>query len=164
MKKILFVGSCLLALLLPSITSANLSLHGPYVGFQGGMAMPHDDSLSYRAYLGYRINDYLGIDVGYAKYSDKDSRNDVDTTDYDLMFKGVLPLLFGFNIFAEGGLGYVQQSINDDSNNGFQPELGAGLGLTVLKIVNVDVSWLHIFGSEKINDIDFAAIGLTITL
>jgi opacity protein-like surface antigen len=163
MKKPICLVSFLLVILSAS-ARADLSLHGPYLGFQGGMAFPHDISVdpdfAGRGYAGYRFNDMFGMELGYARYIDKDKAT---VQDGDLMAKLTIPILLGLNIFAEGGLAYVDQNEWGTDTQGFAPELGAGIGYTLLRVVTIDVSDIHLFGVGDINSIDFASVGLTVT-
>jgi len=75
-----------------------------------------NDGLGGRAYLGYQLNHYLALESGFTHFADIDVKNawgqagnkeTVHQNAIDLVGKVMLPLGSSFNLFAKGGMAYV---------------------------------------------------------
>lgn len=83
----------------------------------------------------------------------------------DLKF--ILPLPCGFNLFAKGGLAYVDTSGTVSgigfvgSSQDWRPLYGAGASYDLTPNVTADVSWTRIQNNNNIPSINFTAVGLS---
>jgi OOP family OmpA-OmpF porin len=182
--------SSIAGLFIASNASAAVSAPGAYVG--GGIGWgtinqpgfndaydnkTTDNGVAGRVYVGVDLNQYLGAELGFTKFSDMDTSGvfassigpldasgKIQTYAFDAVAKGTLPLQNGFNLFGKLGVAYLNEkasvSITDvfgDSASdtsvihAYLPTFGAGISYDINKNVAADVSWMRI---QKVNDTD----------
>lgn len=150
-----------------NISFANLSEHGPYLGFQYGYANSHDSNIKdgwkgLRPYAGWRINDNFAIEGSYVWLV---NQNSAKLYGYDFLFKAITELGHNFSAFIKGGGAVIYQNVTkiNSKTNRVMPVVAMGLGFNPVKRINIDVTWTRYVGVQKITNIDFAAIGLSFT-
>lgn len=156
---------------------------GVYVGIEGGFGMTNwkniddndsrtiskDNGAVGRAFLGFDLNRYFAIEAGYTYFfnkpinNDKDSKKDLDfvkrTQNIDLMFKGKLPVVDNFDLYAKLGVNYLMTSFasgneitTEGSTNNFNVAFGAGADYYITPNVIANVEWLRFNGKAKRED------------
>ena len=175
---------------------ADQSFHGPYIGAQAGYIdnnnthaghdtwadafLPFLSDAAYRAYFGYRFNDYFALEGGYTSITDGKDTGGLSNKDdryriygYDLVGKAIVPLALGFNVYIKAGGQYVRQNIVNSTSgqiiyqskvNKLLPTVGIGGGWNMTKFLALDLSYTYTYGIGEIKSIEFAALGLTITI
>lgn len=129
-----------------------------------------------RAAVGYQFNQYVALEAAYdylgnTKYTGTSQGSNftakTDAYAFDLAAKGILPLsmvsdaLTNANIFAKAGAALVGTKSNVTSgsarvsgmakrNYKVAPELGGGFGYNLDNGIGLDVSYMHIFGRNKV--------------
>jgi hypothetical protein len=93
--------------------------YGFYV--EGNVGLGPDQHITGNANAGYKINDYFGIEAGYALFSKikcKDSNYF-----FDAALKGILPFDSGFSVFGKAGMAEAH------SVDTYKPAVYLGIGL-----------------------------------
>jgi opacity protein-like surface antigen len=145
---------------------------GVYVGIEGGWGLTnwklqYDDASKDnggvgRAFLGFDLNRYFAIEAGYTYFFNKPESTAAfggkfvkRTQDIDLMFKGKLPVVDNFDLFAKLGGNYLMTSSDVstfESRNNFNVAYGAGADYYITPNVIASVEWLRFNGFEKTYD------------
>jgi opacity protein-like surface antigen len=130
------------------------------------------DGVAGRVYIGYQFNQYLGLETGFAAFSDVDLHNDIgeiQTTQWDLLVRIGTPFGdSGFRGDVKLGAAYImtdfeagdtarEGDFDDDSNNEIRAVAGASLTYNFCNNISVDVSYLHAFGNPDSDDGDVSA-------
>ncbi len=151
---------------------------GLYIGGQAGYAHAdydlgefvnthfRDDDFAGRIYLGYQFNENVGLESGFAMFTNSDlpaDFGDIKTAHWDLLLKVGTPFgNSGFRGDIKGGIAHVMTDfdagnlansldITDDSNRKIRAVAGAGISYNLNHNVAVDVSYLHVFGDPQNN-------------
>ena len=147
----------------------------------------NDDDTGLRAFGGWQLNPYFGIEAGYV---DGGTTSDslgvlavdgfqadvaIDVTEIDLYVMGKLPLGDMFYAYAKAGMAFWQTDASatvqeddgeggvittelTDSSSGNDPAYGAGLGMNIGENVGVQVEYV-VFDVENTN-VDFLSANL----
>lgn len=191
----LLVGAAAIGLLGLSLPSfALLDCSGFYIGAQAGVSHASYDLNSFldehldkdgtvgRVYLGYQLNLFLGIETGFALFSEVDlpkDLGDVKTAHWDFLLKVGMPLgESGFRLDVKGGAAYFiadfdaddmakTVGLHDKEKKEYEPVAGLSLAFNFNKNFAVDVSYLHVFGDPKSGalgtpNVDMATVGLSL--
>lgn len=182
----------LLGLSLPAF--ALLDCSGFYLGAQAGVSYSSYDLDSFldehldnngrvgRVYLGYQLNLFLGIETGFALFSEVDlpkDFGDIKTAHWDLLLKVGMPLgETGFRVDVKGGAAYFMADFDaddlantvgfhDKEKKEYDPVAGVSLAFNFNKNFSVDVSYLHVFGDPKSGalgtpNVDMATVGFSV--
>ncbi len=167
------MGLSLTTLAQPSCTTG---CPGVYVGGQLGWANtdyelhdtgvpgfhePSQDGIAGRVYLGYQFNQYLGLETGFAAFSDIDlpfDLGEIKTTQWDLLVRAGMPFGdSGFRGDIKAGAAYVfakydassSSPIGDAHSDEVKPVAGASVSYSFCNNVSLDVSYLHTFGHSS---------------
>ncbi|MDQ2994483.1 MAG: porin family protein [Pseudomonadota bacterium] len=171
LKAIVAAGA--LGLALPAFAENNSNV---YIGGQAGIAHTDydlgqfldkhfsDDGFAGRLYLGYQLNEYLGVETGFAMFADADlplNFGDIKTTHLDLLLKVGTPFgRSGFRGDLKGGAAHVMSKfdagnlaeslgVGDESNWEIRAVAGASISYNLNRNIAVDVSYLHVFGDPQ---------------
>lgn len=179
-------------LFLPLIAKSDCS--GIYLGIQGGYTRSHYDLHTFldrdfkkderagRAYLGYQMNQYFGIETGFTMLAGTelpDSFGDVKTTHWDLLLKlGATLGDSGLRLDLKGGGTHIMSKFNADeiaksvglddvTEWKIRPVAGASLTYYINKNIGIDVSYFHVFShpesaSFETPTVDLALLGVSI--
>ena len=166
---------------------------GPYIGLQAGYShTKYDlgaivgenldkDGAAGRAYVGYQFNQNLGLETGFALFSNVDlprDFGDIKTAHWDLLLKVGTPIgNSGVRFDVKGGAAYIMSDFDahdiarssgfyDDSEKEIKPMAGVSLTTYLNRNVGVDVSYLHTFGDPKNGalgtpNVDLLTLGLS---
>jgi opacity protein-like surface antigen len=141
---------------------------------------PTNTGIATRVFMGANVGKYFGFEFGAAAYTPSEYEPDVDGFTHqphiweysgDILGKIMYPL-GPFSIFAKGGLGIVYYSPSnailtstgeEDSGGNvfFSPAYGFGVSYDITPNWVVDLSFYRIQGSDELEDIDFAGIGIS---
>lgn len=141
----------------------------------------HDSDIAGRVYFGNQFNQYVGLELGAALYSNVELDSDfghIRTRQLDLLLKLGAP--FGYTCFrGDVKLGGVVTftdikptdagkafGFENDSVTEVRPVAGAGASYNFTQNIAMDVSYLHVFGnptseSHPAPNIDFITLGLS---
>lgn len=126
------------ALAMGILSASVMASPGPYVGlsldhsslnYTGSNqnlspASKDNSGLAWNAFAGYQFMENFGLQMDFNDYHDASLNNvrglrradvDYDQKSLDVVGKFILPLTYGFNLFATGGLAYVD--LNRDANS-----------------------------------------------
>lgn len=121
------------------------------------------DGIAGRAYLGYQFNQYVGIETGFAAFSEVDvpyDFGDILTTQWDLLLRVGMPFGdTGFRGDVKAGAAYVYSKYDASSNaesfgldderiHKIKPAAGASISYSFCSNISIDASYLHAFGSS----------------
>ena len=176
---------------MPAAPAATSSDTGVYVGVLGGwgftnwknnpvvsvigqiydssFAIEKDNGLVGRAVLGYDINRYFAVEAGYSYFFNKADINNLGfnlkTQAVDLYFKGKLPVVENFDLYAKVGAGWLFASSNtlsfvnpDDptdiytvggSQNNINVAVAFGADYSITSNVIASFEWSRIAGSQS---------------
>lgn len=145
-----------------------------------GFTEVNDTGLAGRIFLGFDINRYIGLEVGYTALSNPEFKIAHITTDFsqnsvDLLGKASLPVTCDLSIHAKAGVAYVHRddlSVHVDDviikheadDDHTRPVLGVGLSYAFNPRVSGEIDFSRTFGEDDLEDIDFYGIGLTVKL
>lgn len=139
---------------------------------EGYTVKTHKGGFDGRAYLGYRVNQYFGLEMGaeYLPHSNYElqlagsagsqPKITLDQYAFDLLAKAYIP--FNDQFFAFGGAGaayvlnkyeltggdIVEGSQSNDYKGYVRPKVTAGLGYNVNSNIALTVGYGHIFGNR----------------
>lgn len=155
-------------------------LHYKNSEFAEGFQTVTDTGLAGRLFLGFDINRYVGIEMGYTAYSNPEFKFGGITTDFsqnslDLLGKASLPVTCDLSLHAKAGVAYVHRddlSVHVDNvivkheadDDHTRPVLGIGLSYALNARVTGEVDFTRTFGAEDLEDMDFYGVGLTLKL
>ncbi len=123
-----------------------------------------DDISVARGYIGMQFTPFLGIETGFAGFSDVElprRLGEVKTAEWDLLGKVGAPLgNTGFRADLKGGLALIMSRFDSEnlssnvnwhekSENDIRWVAGGSLAYNFTRNFGVDVSYLHIFGDPK---------------
>ncbi len=178
---------------MPTAPAAGSSDTGIYLGLQAGFGLTNWKNLAFgsitankdsgfvgRVFTGYDINRYFAVETGYSRFFNvaklalaNVARVEYKTQAIDAYFKGKLPVVEGFDLYAKLGAGYLmskQSAVAADStnqkNNNVNVAFGAGADYYVTPNVIANIEWTRIEGYEKSSDnkyiphVDAFVIGL----
>lgn len=166
---------------MPMAPMATTSESGIYVGAQGGWGITHwkdvnsdddssidnDNGFVARGFLGFDINRYFALEAGYTYFfnrakikSGSTESFKIDTSAIDLMFKGKLPVVDNFDLYAKLGASYLMSNVKksfdgndptglDGKHNNFNVAYGAGADYYITPNVIANVEWLRFNGNLK---------------
>jgi opacity protein-like surface antigen len=166
---------------------------GIYLGAQAGYTRSHydldaflsedfkKDELAGRAYVGFQLNQYLGLESGFAMLAGTDlpeGFGDVRTTHWDLLLKMGAPLgesglrgdvkVGGTHVMWRFDSTDIATSVGleDVSDWKIRPVTGASISYNVTKNLAVDASYLHVFGDPESSSfgtptVDLAMLGVS---
>jgi hypothetical protein len=163
-----------LTLALPNLALADCS--GFYLGLQAGYTradydldtfldkeFTHDEFAG-RGYIGFKFNQYLGLETGYVMLASSDlpkDFGDVKTTIWDFLLKVGVPIGdSGVRVDVKGGYAHVgaqfdandiaeSAGLHDVSEWKFRPVGGATLTYNFNKNLAIDGSYMHVFGDPE---------------
>lgn len=149
---------------------------GIYLGAQAGYTRSHydldaflsedfkKDELAGRVYLGFQLNQYLGLETGFTMLAGTnlpDGFGDVKTTHWDLLLKAGVPLgdsglradlkAGGAHVMWKFDASDVAKSVglDDVSKWKIRPVAGASLSYCINRNIAIDASYLHVFGDPE---------------
>ena len=150
---------------------------GVYVGIEGGYGMTNwknfdkaakvskDNGVVGRAFLGYDINRYFALELGYSYFFNKPTltSNEVEkikpTMVVDLMGKIKAPVVENFDLYAKLGGNYMMTRFDEvagnkkpDGRNNFNVAYGAGADYSITPNIIANVEWLRFNGSAKFDN------------
>lgn len=166
---------------------------GVYLGVQGGYTRSHydldaflskdfrKDELAGRAYVGYQINPFLGVESGFTMIAGTelpDNFGDVKTTQLDLLLKVGMPFGdTGLRADLKAGAAHVKWKfdandvaesvgLNDVSNWKIRPVAGATVSYYLNRNIAIDASYIHVFGDPESSHfgtptVDLAMLGVS---
>jgi opacity protein-like surface antigen len=121
-----------------------------------------------RAFIGYSFLPSFSLETGYTYYPNNyyksinlDYKTKLRTIDF--MIKGILPLKWlslhfvNWSVFGKLGTAMTTSKSNSSSENNdktvvkFRPSYALGVGYNFTDHFNIDVSWLGIYSSDKVN-------------
>ncbi|CAL7959542.1 Outer membrane protein [Gammaproteobacteria bacterium] len=175
---------------MPAVPAAVSSDTGIYLGLQGGLGLTNwknydgatnDNSGGYgnvsndsgfvgRVFAGYDINRYFAIEAGYSYFFNKANTewnttyniNKIKTQAIDAYFKGKLPVVESFDLYAKLGAGYLMTQNNPaannyagGNNNNINVAFGAGADYYITPNVIANLEWTRIAGSQKVTSEKF---------
>jgi OOP family OmpA-OmpF porin len=151
---------------------------GIYIGLNGGFGMTNwknvgddvgnvssDNGFVGRAFLGYNINRYFAIEAGYSYFFNKVSTDTntalgidkIKTQAVDTYFKGNLPVVDNFDLYAKLGAGWLFTQHNPCANNwtggnsnNINVAFGAGADYYITPNVIANIEWTRIAGNAKV--------------
>lgn len=186
------VGIC--ALSVPAFAFENSS--GPYIGAQAGLSHTSydlggifDDNLDSngaagRAYVGFQFNQFLGLETGFAVFTNVDlprDFGDIKTTHWDLLLKVGTPIAnSGFRVDLKAGAAYIMSDFDandiavssgwgDDSDKEIKPVAGLSVSYCINRNIAMDASYLHVFGDPQRGvlgtpNVDMLTLGISFLL
>ena len=148
-----------------------------------GSVSPKSTQFGTRLYLGYKINQYAGIESGFTYYSQAKYKMPDDTSacgsakasvkSLDVVGRGSLPLS-SFEVFGKAGVAVVYETTSGPlnpnlqqtcgkSNNavGYRPTVSAGVAYNLSQAAVVDLTWTRTQVGGVLNSYDFYAIGIS---
>ncbi len=174
--------------------TANASLDGIYVGGTLGnsniKASPSSQNLSpasydnsgfaWNVFTGYQVNSNFALEVDYTDFAEVSYKNvkgisgansNLDQQSLGIVGKLMFPLGAGFEIFAEGGMDYVNvernpnsvakaNGVNSNSSNPIRPTYGVGADYTFYPGWSVLVEWNQISSGGGVETTNYVAGGL----
>lgn len=164
---------------MPAAPVAVASDTGIYLGLSGGFGMTNwknmdgvtgnvsnDNGFVGRAFLGYNINRYFAIEAGYSYFFNQVSTvlnttlgiGKIKTQAVDAFFKGNLPVVDNFDLYAKLGAGWLFTQNNPWANSGsggnsnnINVAFGAGADYYITPNVIANIEWMRIEGNANIN-------------
>ena len=145
---------------------------------------PNKNQFGTRIFVGYQVNQYIGVEGGYTYFSQIGYNNDVNGVEtcsdphvqvqtFDVLVKGIVPI-GNLGLYAKAGpvVTYAKTSealnpeptgsCNDSTyETNVRPEFGAGISYDLSQNWVVDVSWSRIMTGTIVNNIDYYALGIT---
>ena len=159
------------------------------------------DHLGGRVYLGYQFNKHFALESGYTQFGKTEVNNaygltsnryinhdvDLNNAAIDLVAKGMLPVGHKFDLFAKGGVAYVDAdtidrpalvsfshtsspfivsnsasvtSYHEETTTKLLPTAGVGAEYTINPRLSMDLSYSIIPGSGDIKTSQLVALGL----
>ena len=138
---------------------------GIYLGLQGGWGLTNwknqysnvskDNGVVGRAFLGYDINRYFAIEGGYSYFFNKVTINggsNIKTQAADAYFKGKLPVVDNFDLYAKLGAGWLFVNGDNGSRNNINVAFGAGADYYITPNVIANLEWTRIEGNAKVGN------------
>jgi len=152
---------------------------GIYLGLAGGWGLTNwknadgnggvgkvgsDNGFVGRVFAGYNINRYFAIEAGYSYFFNKVSTDantslgidKIKTQAIDAYFKGSLPVVENFDLYAKLGAGYLMTQRNPNANNfrggnnnNINVAFGAGADYSITPNVIANIEWTRIAGYAK---------------
>jgi opacity protein-like surface antigen len=144
---------------------------------------PSNQGIAGRFFMGANFNEYMALEVGVTGYTPSEYSPDVDVNPHETPHKphiweytgdvlGKVMYPFGpFSVFAKGGLGVVYWSptsaivfSEDEKNSGdwfAVPAYGFGAAYDFTPNWQVDFTWMKFQGTERLQSIDFVALGIS---
>lgn len=134
-----------------------------------------------RPYLGYHFNNYLAVEGGYDDLEDDSFNGDaVYGPDHyrlygvDLAAKLIYPFETGFSVFGKLGVGIMHQNVfnqtyvnstvwADSVSTRVMPLAGIGGSYNFTKNVAMDLSYMHMFKTGNIGEINIVGLGASYT-
>jgi OmpA-OmpF porin, OOP family len=174
--------------------SAQATVPGPYLGLQigwGTIHQPnfsdntnHSDGVAGMAFGGMQFNEYLGVELGYTKFSNMNTsasdgfssaNGTIKSYATDLVAKVTLPLQNGLNLYGKVGGAYLWEQATVTVTDGpfratdrnteskIMPAFGLGASYDINSNVTGDLAWMHIqkVGNTDLANTDFVGLGLT---
>lgn len=152
---------------------------GIYVGLEGGwgftnysdnayypVSVTKDNGAVGRLSIGYDISRYLATEFGYSYFSNKADLDNqglnIKTQAIDICFKGKLPIIENFDLFAKLGAGWLFKkwtnpaaftNYNSTTNN-INVAFGAGMDYYITPNVIASAEWLRIAGCSLKNTVN----------
>jgi opacity protein-like surface antigen len=151
---------------------------GPYIGagiggsvlnnFSDASKKNDDPQLAGRVFAGFNFNNWLGMELSYARYGNTSytQNNSLDTLSYDykldaasLVGKAYLPLDSEAKVSAYGLLGvtylngkadtqFMDNHISNDSSHVYSPTVGAGFQYTLNQHVSTGIEYSYARGKS----------------
>jgi len=134
----------------------------------GVLGVHKDNGVVGRVFAGYDINRYFAIEGGYSYFFNKvnfsyfdaattnGTTGDIKTMAFDLMGKGKLPVVDGFDLYAKLGMDCLMSresgfaSYSSDNANNFNVAYGAGMDYSITPNVIANLEWLRLNGNARI--------------
>jgi len=123
-----------------------------------------------RVYGGWQFNNNFGAEFGYSAFSNVKLKSingsgSAKQQALDLVIKGTVPLNYGFGIFAEGGLAYMEDKIHTQMTNfkeyKWAPTYGIG-GSYDVENIRFNLGWKRFQNRGTIQNIDFGYAGISV--
>lgn len=146
-------------------------------------ATPKSSQFGSRLYMGYKINQYGGMEGGLTYFSGINydtgdvpacSGVKVRVRDIDFVGKGSIPIGNSFEAFGKAGVGlvYVTTSSpmnpdfsstcgNSNYSNKFKPVVSIGANYTLTQNWVAEASWTRIMVSSAVSNVDLYALGIS---
>jgi opacity protein-like surface antigen len=176
------------ALLLAGVTQSALAVvdYNSYVGAGLGVSRAKindpaaafnvdDEGFAWRIMGGYNFTENLSVEFGYTHFKNVGFVKKPNTNPYgklelqalDLVLKGIIPMDYGFGLYGEAGIAYVDNKvISVGGNPSFAPlserryTLTYGLGGSYdLDGCVIDLGWRRFQHRDFVPTVDFAYIG-----
>lgn len=155
-------------------------LHYKHSELAEGFQEVDDTGLAGRLFLGFDINRYVGLELGYTAFSNPQFKIAGITTDFsqnslDILGKASLPISCDLSVHAKAGVAYVHRDdltvhvdnviVKDESaDDHTRPVLGIGLSYAFNPRVSGEIDYSRTFGEDDLENMDFYGIGLTVKL
>lgn len=185
------------------MTQAYASGPGLYLGLMGGPASnngsnqtaqvldsastisvkPQSSQFAGRIFTGYQFNQYVAWELGYTVFSTVNYKNYGVTTmsrpqarvrSLDILGKGIIPIVSGFDIFAKLGMNLASQSSSaalnptgttergsSKSETNFRPVFGIGGSAELNQNWIADLSWSRVLVGGPVKSFNFLAVGIS---
>lgn len=138
-----------------------------------------NSGLAGRFHVGYDFNQYFALEAGLT-FLPKVEFNDINSTGVDVSFtqsifdfcaKANLPLQYNIDLYGKAGFASVLRDDLEASAGNVRvetdyqdtktvPALGAGMAYGFNDHVFVDLSYMHYFGKDDLQPIDFTGVGV----
>jgi opacity protein-like surface antigen len=141
---------------------------------------PTNTGIAARIFMGANVKTYFGFEFGVSYYTPSEyevdnlpDSNQPQIREYSADILGKIMYPFGpFSVFAKGGVGIVYKNVSstidpsdDESSSGndifVSPAYGFGVSYDITPHWVVDFSFMRIQGTDELEDIDFAGIGIS---
>ena len=170
----------------------SLAKESPSTGKVTGVSgSAQNRGLAGRAFFGYNLNRYIGIEAGYTQFANSryskvklttqggagaqpsDAHGKTTQFAADLAIKPQLPLGAGFDVYGKLGAAYEQADSSvsyfvgnkkyddDDTTSAVVPLVGLGVEYDITPRVVVNLSWNHYFKGHHIPKADFVGLGIS---
>ena len=135
-------------------------------------------TLSWHPYVGYRINDYVAMELGFTDLANDRGESSLGPDAYrlyafDVTNKFIYPFETGFSLFAKAGVAITHQYVYNvntffnshvnETTNAILPLAGAGVSYNFTQQAAMEFSVSRAFGNSGIRDIDMVTMGFNYT-
>lgn len=145
-----------------------------YFGANGGQADPDesgiDDATGWKAYVGYKFNPYLGLQVGYDRLGEFDiegTSEEADVSGWNLSAVGSWPIPPNPNVVLFGKVGAYAWTVDTDiadaaltDDDGTDLTFGVGAMYRLPNDIGLRAEWDR-YQDVSETDVDFLSAGLS---
>ena len=139
-------------------------------------ATPKNNQFAGRAFIGYQIGEYGGIEAGATYISSIQYKASLPTCggltirtgDIDLLGKGTYPIWNSFYVFGKAGVaisytaipGSFNAACKTDYQHRVRPTFSLGASYDLTQSWVTDISWNQILMGSPLNNINYFALGI----